>query len=121
MAVQPLCAGGGDPVLQVAKRMVKAHEPQYVHSSEVARRKRFNPRVLGRITGNVWFTVGGWAGGGGCMRGAGEAHPHGGGALGSGVGAAAAARQAGEGGPLSRAGAAARRRRAPTASTWACW
>jgi hypothetical protein len=44
-------------LLQMAKRVVHAHEPHYVHSSEVARRKRFNPRVLGRITGNVWFTV----------------------------------------------------------------
>jgi hypothetical protein len=42
---------------QVAKRAVHAHEPNFIHSSEVARRKRFNPRVLGRITGNVFFTV----------------------------------------------------------------
>lgn len=42
---------------QVAKRVVQAYEPTYIHSSEVARRKRFNPRVMGRITGNVWFTV----------------------------------------------------------------
>jgi len=66
VAVQPFAASssssqgnsGIDPVQQVAKRIVAAHEPTYIHSSEVARRKRFNPRVLGRITGNVWFTEG---------------------------------------------------------------
>ena len=50
---------GGDPYLRAAKRVARSMEPRYIHSGEAARRIGTQPRVLGRITGNVWVTVGG--------------------------------------------------------------
>lgn len=58
ISVQPLGEGSvADPVQTIARRIVRSHEPRYIHSGEVARRIGANPRTLGRITGNVWVSV----------------------------------------------------------------
>eukprot|EP00798_Chlamydomonas_sp_ICE-L_P005709 gene5709-12771_t len=48
----------GDEAIALARRIVVSNAPKYILSGEVARRIGSSPRVLGRITGNVWLTEG---------------------------------------------------------------
>ncbi|KAJ9516840.1 hypothetical protein QJQ45_027260, partial [Haematococcus lacustris] len=59
IAVQPLGPPADpDPMARAARRAASTHAPRYLHSSEVARKLGVNPRVLGRISSNVWITEG---------------------------------------------------------------
>lgn len=52
--VQPITEAAGQQALRSAKRVVERFAVKYYTSSDVAHRVGITPRLLGRITGNMW-------------------------------------------------------------------
>ena len=59
LSVQPVSESVGLQALRAAKRVATAFETKYYASGMVADRLKVNPRILGRITGNMWAREGG--------------------------------------------------------------